>query len=138
VDQLARHVALITTDRLAVGGPISLIQTTLPSRVQDVCTVDAARPTSKAMLSAPHGRLRRRRSTLRPIWRGVRFGHRCGRDDRSSSSASPSMTYRFATCSPSGIDLELGQRRTSLYPHHGRLRRQSPPLLDNQHSPTTP
>lgn len=45
------------------------------------------------MWSAPQRRLRRSRRHRRRSAIGVRFGDRCGRDDRSNNPASPSATY---------------------------------------------
>ncbi len=58
------------------------------------CAVDAAIPTSCAMWSAPHRRRRRSRITSRRVGASVRFGDRCGRDDRSRSPAEPSARNR--------------------------------------------
>lgn len=58
------------------------------------CTIDRARPSSCTMCSATERRFLRNRITSWRTRRGVRFGERRGRDDRSNSPRSPSARNR--------------------------------------------
>lgn len=87
VGQLTRSFPLV-----ALRSPRSSRPSPAPRRSD--WTVDAAIPTSRAMRSAPHRwRLRRRITRRRPA-RGVRFGERRGRLERSKSPPPPSASIR--------------------------------------------
>ncbi len=94
MDQLTRGVALIAHGQWLIGGSVASIQPTQPGTAQNVLHGRGRQPNLEPDVVAPHRRFRRNWITRRRNWRRVRFGDRCGRDERSNNPDTPSATNR--------------------------------------------
>jgi hypothetical protein len=70
-------------------------------------TVDAGTPVIIEILAGPILRDRRIEHTRSSTRRLVRFGDRTGRDERSTSPASPSMSHRFHHFDPVALEIPI-------------------------------
>lgn len=99
VHQLTRRAALVAAYHPA-GGPVDPRQAVRPLRLRTRQIVAAGTPVRADRYTGPCRVLRRRRQIRSSTLAAVRRGDRRGREDRSTSPASPSSHQRRNTTSP--------------------------------------